>query len=298
MKVVISGGTGFIGTALTKALVAKGYEVVILTRDTSQTSPFGDSVSYSAWANINDAILGAKAVVNLAGESLAGRRWTESLKKKIVSSRVDTTSAIVSALNACPSAQRPSVLVSASAVGYYGDSGDTILTEESPAGSDFLADVSRYWESHANAAPKGVRVVTPRIGVVLHPDGGALEKMILPFKLGLGGPLGTGNQYFPWIHLDDMVRIFIESIENEGLSGAVNASAPNIVTMSQFTSALGKVLSRPTLFKVPEFALNLALGESSSVVTASMRMIPAKLQSIGFEWKFNTIDESLRDLLR
>ncbi len=298
MKVVISGGTGFIGTALTKALVSKGYEVVILTRDTSRSTPFGDSVSYATWADINGAILGAKGVVNLAGEPLGGRRWTESLKKKIVSSRVDTTSAIVKAMNAVPTDQRPSVFVSASAVGYYGDSGDEVLTEDSPAGSDFLADVCRYWESHANAAPKGVRVVIPRIGVVLHPDGGALEKMLLPFKLGLGGPLGTGNQYFPWIHLDDMVRIIIEGVENESLSGAVNASAPNIVTMSQFAAALGKVLSRPTLFKVPGFALSLALGESAVVVTASQRMIPAKLQSIGFAWKFTTIEDALRDLLK
>jgi uncharacterized protein (TIGR01777 family) len=143
-----------------------------------------------------------------------------------------------------------------------------------------------------------VRVVTPRVGVVLHPDGGALEKMILPFKLGVGGPLGTGNQYFPWIHLDDMIRIFIESIENVSLSGAVNSSAPNIVTMSEFASALGKVLSRPTIFKVPEFALNLALGESSIVVTASMRMVPSKLESAGFKWKFDHVEDALRDLLK
>jgi uncharacterized protein len=298
MKVVISGGTGFIGSALTKSLVDKGYQVVILTRDPSKSSSKSSSVSYAAWADINEAVAGSTAVINLAGESLAGRRWTETLKKKIVSSRVETTSAIVKAINAAPVEQRPKVFVSASAVGYYGDSGDTVLTEDSPAGNDFLAGVCRLWESHANAAPKGVRVVTPRIGVVLHPDGGALEKMLLPFKLGLGGPLGSGDQYFPWIHLDDMVRIFIEGVENENLSGPVNASAPNIVTMSQFASALGKVLSRPTLFKVPGFALNLALGESSSVVTASMNMVPAKLQGVGFTWKFDQVEDALKDLLR
>lgn len=298
MKVVVSGGTGFIGSALTKALVAKGYHVVVLTRNASKSPNKSSSVSYASWSDINDAVSGSIAVVNLAGESIAGRRWTEELKKKIVTSRVATTSAVVSAIHAAPAELRPMVFVSASAVGYYGDSSDAVLTEDTPAGSDFLSDVCRLWESHAHAVPKGVRVVTPRIGVVLHPDGGALEKMLLPFKLGIGGPLGTGNQYFPWIHLDDMVRIFIESIENEHISGAVNASAPNIVTMSQFASALGKVLSRPTVFKVPGFALSLALGESAVVVTASQRMVPAKLQALGFDYKFSYVEDALRDLLR
>jgi len=298
MKVVVSGGTGFIGSALTKALVSKGYQVVILTRNPSKSQGKGSSISYAAWSDINEAVSGSLGVINLAGESIAGRRWTEELKKKIITSRVESTSAIVKAINATPAELRPKVFVSASAVGYYGDSGDTILTEDSPAGSDFLADVCRLWESHAHAAPKDVRVVTPRIGVVLHPDGGALEKMILPFKLGIGGPLGTGNQYFPWIHLDDMVNIFVESIENDHISGAVNASAPHSVTMSQFASALGKVLSRPTLFKVPGFALSLALGESAVVVTASQRMVPVKLESLGFGWKFRNVEDALRDLLR
>lgn len=297
MKVVVSGGTGFLGTALTKALVDKGYSVAILTRNPNKADSGLKDVTYVHWDDARKAIDGSLAVVNLAGESLGGRRWTDSLKKKIISSRVETTSAVVKAIIDTPEERRPKVLVSASAVGYYGDSGDKILTESTPVGDDFLAGVCRLWESHAHAAPKGVRVVTPRIGVVLHPDGGALEKMLLPFKLGLGGPLGSGNQYFPWIHLDDMIRIFIESIENEGIEGAVNASSPNIVTMSEFASALGSVLSRPTLFKVPEFALNLALGESSIVVTASQRMVPEKLQKLGFEWKFPNVDGALRDLL-
>lgn len=297
MKVVVSGGSGFLGTALTNALVAKGYSVVILTRNPQKGSPIQNDVSYIHWDDAHKAVDGSLAVVNLAGESLAGRRWTESLKKKIISSRVETTSAVVKAITDTPADRRPKVLVSASAVGYYGDSGDKILTESTPAGDDFLAGVCRLWESHAHAAPKGVRVVTPRIGVVLHPDGGALERMLLPFKLGLGGPLGSGNQYFPWIHLEDMIRIFIESIENETIEGAVNSSAPNIVTMSEFASAMGKALSRPTLFKVPEFALYLALGESSIVVTASQRMVPEKLLKAGFEWKFQYVDDALRDLL-
>lgn len=297
MKVVVSGGTGFLGTALTNTLVAKGYSVVILTRNPQKVTHTQNDVSYIHWDDAQKAVDGSIAVVNLAGESLAGRRWTESLKKKIISSRVETTTAVVKAITDTPAGRRPKVLVSASAVGYYGDSGDKILTESTPAGDDFLAGVCRLWESHANTAPKGVRVVTPRIGIVLHPDGGALEKMLLPFKMGLGGPLGSGNQYFPWIHLDDMIRIFIESIENETIEGTVNSAAPNIVTMSEFATALGKVLSRPTLFKVPEFALNLALGESSIVVTASQRMVPEKLLNAGFEWKFNNVDDALRDLL-
>lgn len=297
MKVVVTGGTGFLGSALTTALVEKGYTVAILTRNPQKGNAEVPDVSYVHWNDILKAIDGSVAVVNLAGESLGGRRWTESLKKRIISSRVETTSAVVKAIAETPSERRPRVLVSASAVGYYGDSGDSILTESTPAGTDFLAGVCRLWESHAHAAPKGVRVVTPRIGVVLHPDGGALEKMLLPFKLGLGGPLGNGKQYFPWIHLDDMVRIFIEAIENETLEGAVNASSPNIVTMSAFAEALGKVLSRPTLFKVPAFALSLALGESSIVVTASQRMVPDKLLHSGFKWKFPEVEGALQDLL-
>ena len=298
MKIVISGGTGFIGKALTTALIQKGYEIVILTRDPSRAAADHGSVTHAAWSDINRAVDGSTAVINLAGEPLGGRRWTEKLKKKILASRVETTSAIVKAINATQVDRRPNVFVSASAVGYYGDGGDRILTEDSPAGDDFLAGVCRLWESHAIATPKGVRLVLPRIGVVLHPDGGALQKMLLPFKMGIGGPLGEGNQYFPWIHLDDMVRILIYCVENEALSGPVNASAPKIVTMGEFASKLGKVLSRPTLLKVPSMALRLVLGESAQVVTASQRMIPAKLSAAGFKWNFESLEDALRDLLR
>lgn len=298
MKIVVSGGTGMIGGALVDRLVKAGHSIVILTRSPQQATHPSDNVTFASWSQVESAISGSGAVVNLAGESIAGRRWTVELKKSILSSRVDATSAIVKAINRMSPEQRPKVFVSASAVGFYGDSGDRILTENSPAGGDFLAGVCRMWEAEARGIDKSVRLVIPRIGIVLHPSGGALQKMLLPFKLGIGGPLGSGDQYFPWIHLDDMVSILIECIENESFKGPINAVAPNAVTMNEFSHVLAKTLHRPSLFKVPSFALNLALGESAAAVTGSQRVLPEKLDQFNYNWHFAQLNEALRDLLK
>jgi uncharacterized protein (TIGR01777 family) len=298
MKVVVSGGTGMIGGTLVDRLVKAGHSIVILTRSPQQATHPSDNVTFASWSQVESAISGSGAVVNLAGESIAGRRWTVELKKSILSSRVDATSAIVKAINRMSPEHRPKVFVSASAVGFYGDSGDRILTENSPAGGDFLAGVCRMWEAEARGIDKSVRLVIPRIGIVLHPSGGALQKMLLPFKLGIGGPLGSGDQYFPWIHLDDMVTILMECIENESFEGPINAVAPKVVTMNEFSHVLAKILHRPSLFKVPSFALNLALGESAAAVTGSQRVLPEKLDQLSYNWRFAHLDEALRDLLK
>jgi uncharacterized protein (TIGR01777 family) len=298
MKIVVSGGTGLIGGALIDRLVKAGHSIVILTRSPQKATHPSDNVTFASWSQVESAISGSGAVVNLAGESIAGRRWTVELKKSILSSRVDATSAIVKAINRMSPEHRPKVFVSASAVGFYGDSGDRILTENSPAGGDFLAGVCRMWEAEARGIDKSVRLVIPRIGIVLHPSGGALQKMLLPFKLGIGGPLGSGDQYFPWIHLDDMVTILMECIENESFEGPINAVAPKVVTMNEFSHVLAKILHRPSLFKVPSFALNLALGESAAAVTGSQRVLPEKLDQLSYNWRFAHLDEALRDLLK
>jgi uncharacterized protein len=298
MKIVVSGGTGMIGGALIDRLVERDFTVVVLTRSPQKASHSSPKVSFASWAEVGNAISGSDAVVNLAGESIAGRRWTIELKKRILASRVDATSAIVKTINAMPASERPKVLVSASAVGFYGDCADRVLTENSPAGGDFLAGVCRMWEAEAHGLDKSVRLVIPRIGVVLHPSGGALQKMLLPFKLGIGGPLGSGDQYFPWIHLDDMVNILLTSIENESYEGPINAVAPNGVTMTEFAQVLAKTLHRPSLFKVPTFALNLAFGESAAAVTGSQRVIPEKLNHQEFPWRFARLEDALRDLLK
>jgi len=298
MKIVVSGGTGMIGGALIDKLVALGHHIVVLTRSPQNASHASPQVSFAAWTEVTKAVTGADAVVNLAGESIAGRRWTVELKKRILSSRVEATSAIVKAINTTTIEERPKVLVSASAVGYYGNAADRILTESSPAGGDFLAGVCRMWEAEAHGLDKSVRLVIPRIGVVLHPSGGALQKMLLPFKLGVGGPLGSGDQYFPWIHLDDMVNILLEAIQNESMQGPVNATAPNVVTMNEFAHVLAKTLHRPSIFKVPTFALNLAFGESAAAVTGSQRVVPEKLNQAQYPWRFARLDEALKDLLK
>lgn len=298
MKIVVSGGTGMIGGALIDKLVEGGHTIVVLTRSPLKSSHFSPLVSFASWNDVAKVISGAGAVVNLAGESIAGRRWTIDIKKRILSSRVDATSTIVKAINAMSADLRPKVLVSASAVGYYGDAGDRVLTENSPAGGDFLAGVCRMWEAEARGLDKSVRLVIPRIGIVLHPSGGALQKMLLPFKFGVGGPLGSGDQYFPWIHLDDMVNILLESIENESLEGPINAVAPNVVTMTDFARVLAKTLHRPSVFKVPAFALNLAFGESAAAVLGSQRVIPEKLDQLKYSWHFVSLEEALKDLLQ
>lgn len=277
MKVVITGGSGFIGRAIAERLRAGGHTVTAVSL---RTPP-----AFEVFA-------GCDAVVHLAGEPVA-QRWTAAAKQRILNSRVQGTRTLVTALRQQP----PAVLVSASAIGYYGSRGDEILTEDSPPASDFLGQVAVAWEQEARAAEAfGVRVVTPRIGVVLGRGGGALQKMALPFRFGVGGRLGDGKQWTSWIHLDDLIALVEFSIATATLRGAVNAVAPNPVTNATFTRELAAALHRPALFPVPAAALKLLLGEMSQVVLASQRVIPEAALRAGFQFRFTEVGEALRQI--
>jgi len=277
MKFVITGGSGFIGRAIAKRLRASGHTVTAVSLRTPP-SP--------------QVFAGCEAVIHLAGEPVA-QRWTAAAKERIVNSRVQGTRTLVAALRQQP----PAALISASAIGYYGSRGDEILTEESPPGSDFLGQVAVAWEQEARAAEAfGVRVVTPRIGVVLGRGGGALPKMALPFRFGVGGRLGDGRQWTSWIHLDDLIALVEFSIATTAVRGAVNAVAPNPVTNAAFTRELAKVLHRPAIFPVPAVALKLLLGEMSQVVLASQRVIPQAVLRAGFQFRFTEVSAALRQI--
>ncbi len=300
-RIVVTGATGFIGVALTRALRASGHRVVALVRDPARAAArLGGEIECVAWDGVTPpaaaALEGALGVVHLAGEPIAGARWTPARKAAIVRSRTESTGAVVAGLAACH--ERPPVLVSASAVGYYGSRGDDWLVEDASTGDDFLAHVCRGWENAAlGAAQLGVRVVTPRIGLVLADGGGALDKMLRPARLGLGGPLGSGRQWWSWIHREDLVALLMLALHDVSLRGPVNAVAPEPVTNAEFAATLGCVLRRPALLPAPAFALRLALGEMADMLLASQRVRPSRAAASGFAWQFGTLEPALRDLL-
>jgi uncharacterized protein (TIGR01777 family) len=274
MNIAVTGGSGFIGKALTGHLQAAGHHVTAIS---IRNAP------------ARDVFAGCDAVVNLAGEPVA-QRWTAAARERIRNSRVEGTRKLVAALREQP----PRILVSASAIGYYGSRGDEVLTEDSQPAADFLAKVCVDWEREAHAAEAlGVRVVTPRLGVVLGPNGGALAQMLLPFKLGVGGRLGTGRQCMSWIHLDDVVSLIEFAIVNETLSGPVNATAPTPVTNAEFTRALATVLHRPAVLPVPAFAVKLLFGEMSQVILGSQRAIPEVASRAGFSFRYSEVGRAL-----
>ena len=297
MKVVIAGGTGFLGRPLGDALAAQGHTVVVLTRGASATRPNG--IRLVPWTPDGDTgpfareIDGADAVVNLAGESIAGARWSPEHMRKILDSRVKGTRSLTEAIAAA--AAPPAVLVSGSAVGYYGPRGDEIVTEETAPGSDFLGRVCVHWEAEANRATSArTRVVCLRTGLVLARDGGALPKMLPPFKLFAGGPVGSGRQYWPWIHRDDWIALVRWVIGQSTVSGAVNATAPNPVTNAVFAEALGAAMHRPALLPAPAFALRLLLGEmADALLLSGQRAIPAKAQHQWFTFQHENITAAL-----
>lgn len=303
MKVVLSGGTGFIGKALLKALVTKGHTVVILTRnpdavkhlasETITLAPW-DGKSVGIWA---DHLNEADAVINLAGEPVVGKRWSAEQKSRIVNSRVEGTKALVSAI--AQSRRKPSVLINASAVGYYGHVENGDVAESHPKGKGFLGDTCELWEESARAAERfGVRVVCLRIGIVLEKDGGALSKMIPPFQFFVGGPLGSGRQWVPWIHRDDVIGVILYALEHSNLSGPVNTTAPHPVPMKEFCASLGKVMGRPSWAPVPSFALRILLGEQSEVLLTGQRVIPKKLAEAGYPFRYPHLDVALAALLK
>ena len=303
MKVVVTGATGFVGRPLVRELIARGHDVVAWTRDPARARIHLPALcAVEAWdphaATDPAQLRGVDAIVHLAGESVAGGRWTKERKSEILDSRVDSSRSIVDALQAMPSAERPRALISASAIGFYGDRGDEELTERSAAGEGFLADVCRAWEGEvARADALGVRTVSVRVGVVLGRDGGALQAMLPPFRLGGGGRVGSGRQWMSWVHLDDLVALFAHALENDQLTGLVNGTAPNPVTNARFTTELGRVLARPTILPVPTIALRVLLGEMSTILFASQRVIPERTLASGFAFRWPELGPALESLL-
>lgn len=302
MKIIVTGATGLIGSALVPALLADGYSVTCLTRGSSSSPPHRGTTSarWNPEAGEIDkkALEGCDAAVHLAGESIAEGRWTDEKKRRIVESREKGTRLIAESLAALHS--RPKVLVSASAIGYYGDRGAEVLDEGSSSGKDFLSDVCRRWEAAADPARgAGIRVVHPRIGVVLSSEGGALGKMLTPFKMGVGGKIGSGEQYMSWVALDDVVGAIKLALKDDSLEGAVNTVAPGAVTNAEFTKTLGNVLGRPTFFAVPSFAARLAFGEmADELLLSSTRVEPKRLRATNYQFAYTQLEAALRHVLR
>ncbi len=254
-------------------------------------------MQYVGWEDdLVEVVNSCDCIINLAGESLFGQRWTNEVKSSIYDSRILTTRKLVALIEKAE--KKPELFISASAVGIYGDHGDTILDESTPAGSDFLAEVCKDWEKEAlKASEYGVRVAIPRIGIVLEENGGVIEKMLLPFKLFIGGPIGSGNQYVPWVHMTDLCNAILYPIENNELKGQYNVCSPEPQPMNVLADTLGKVLNRPSFFKVPESLLKLVLGEAAQPVLGSLRVQPKVLQINGFVFEFEDLEEALADII-
>jgi uncharacterized protein (TIGR01777 family) len=301
MHIVIAGGSGFLGTSLTQALVTEGHDVTILTRHNPPPAarPHVSSVPWTpngmigAWAN---TINGADAVINLAGESIAAKRWSAAQKQQLRDSRLLATRSLTSAVRRA--ARTPAAFISGSAVGYYGDRGEETLTETSPPGSDFLAELAKQWEAAATDIAQVTRVALIRTGIVLDREGGALPRMLPPFKMFVGGPLGSGTQYMPWIHKDDWVRLVSWTLTHEGARGPLNATSPAPVTNAEFSKALGRVMKRPSLLPAPAFALRIALGDmADALLLSSQRALPVRATDLGFSFRYANIDDALASVL-
>jgi uncharacterized protein len=301
MKILITGATGLVGSALTQDLQRVGHTVCRLMRpgssDGAKNSQGFDVTWNPETGELGGAAVGADAVVNLAGASIAGARWTPARKQLIRSSRVETTRAMVNALSKMTA--RPRVLVSASAVGYYGNRGDERLTEDSASGSDFLSEIAREWEAEAvKAESLAIRVVRPRFGVILAKHGGALPQMMRPFKFGVGGKLGSGQQWMSWITLDDVIAILRLAIENGTIRGALNTVSPQPIQNAAFTKILAQVMHRPAIFPAPAFALRLALGEmADALLLASQRALPTKLDKLNYKFLHPDLPAALQSVL-
>ena len=300
MRIVVAGGSGFLGRALVHACRADGHEVTVLTRrprdaDDVRWSPGAESsrTASGSWAT---ALEHSDAVVNLAGEGIADSQWTESRKRAILESRVAATRALASAIRAC--AHPPRVLLSASGVGFYGTRGDETLTEDSTPGADFLAAVCRAWEQETSAAAGVARIVLLRTGLVLARDGGALPRMAMPFRFFVGGRVGSGRQFMSWIHLADWVGMVRWALSNAEVAGALNVTAPSPVTNDQFTVELANAMHRPALIPVPALALRVLLGRemADSLILDGQRALPAKAQRLGYRFAFSTVGPALRDV--
>lgn len=301
MKIAIAGATGFVGSRLVAQLQAQGHQVIILTRSPQQASNrFGQAqiVGYNPLKSgeWQQSISGCDAVINLAGEPIAEKRWTPAQKRSILDSRQLGTQKIVEAINLATI--KPQVLINASAIGYYGTSETSKFDETSPAGTDFLAEVCTAWETAAQAVTaNGTRVVILRLGIVLGENGGVLGKMLAPFSAFVGGPIGSGNQWFSWIHRDDVVKLIITALNDTKMQGVYNATAPNPITMTEFAQTIGTVMNRPSWLPVPNFALEAMLGEGAIVVLQGQQVVPTRTLAQGFDFQYSTLKPALSAIL-
>lgn len=301
MRITVTGATGMLGRQLVGELLDRGDEVTVLSRDAARAERLFDGrAQTAAWADPKgeqppaEALSGRDAVVHLLGEPVA-QRWTDDSRREIRDSRVLSTRNLVAALRDLPASERPSALVSQSASGYYGPRGDEPVTESEPPGDDFLARVCVDWEAAAREAEAlGVRVALPRTGVVLSDSGGALEKMLPPFRLGVGGPVAGGRQYVPWIHTDDVAGALVFCVDNAGAEGPLNLAAPEPVTNAELSKALGRVLHRPALAPVPGLAVKLLYGDMAQIVTTGVRAVPSRLGELGYEFRQPGLEAALR----
>jgi uncharacterized protein (TIGR01777 family) len=296
MKLIVTGASGFIGTALCRQLLQQGHVLVLFTRGSPRDSASG----VRRWLHWTPGTLrdwdaeldGADGVINLAGEPIADKNWSAAQRRRLEKSRVDSTNVLV---QACAKAkQKPKFLINASAVGYYGPHGDEIITEEAPPGTDFLSLLCRNWEEEATKAEElGLRVVRLRTGIVLGPGGGALSKIVPQFKWFVGGPLGSGKQWMSWIHLEDQVRLIIHIVNDSQACGPINATAPNPVQNKQFSRVLGGVLHRPSWLPTPSFVLRVGFGEMADILLTGQRVVPAAAQKLGFEFRYPELRQAL-----
>ena len=300
MRVLITGGTGFIGGAVVRTLSDLGHTVIVLSRGHQPPSGREENIRLVHWPGPattipDEALDRIDAVINLAGESIGAGRWTRARRDRIFASRIDTTRSLVTGIAAMPT--KPKLLISGSAVGYYGPHNDEELTEASPPGGDFLAVVCSHWEEEAKAVIRsGVRLALIRTGLVLGP-GGVLPRMMLPFKFFAGGPVGSGRQVISWIHRKDLVGLIRFILENDHVSGPINATAPGPVTNRQFAKVLGRVMGRPSFLPTPGFALRLALGEMANLVLTGQRVVPKRALEYKFAFRYPELEGALRDVL-
>ncbi len=301
-KIIITGATGLIGTKLCNALIKRGDEITIFTRNILKGKrELPEAKKFVEWdyrkpEQWKSELNGKDAVIHLAGANLAGRRWSSQYKKIIISSRLDSTKNLILGMEEIE--EKPDLFICASAVGYYGDKDEELITEQSPASNDFLSELCKKWELEASKAEfLGIRRVSLRQAPVLSKNEGMIKEMKLPFNLFLGGPIGNGKQWLPWIHIEDLVNIYLFLLENKNITGPVNATSPNPVRMSEFADVMGKVLQRPSYFKIPKFLIRIIKGDLADSITASQRVIPKKLLDAGFDFNFKDVQTSLRDLL-
>lgn len=292
MQVVVTGASGLVGSALIDELRKRSTTITAVSRDPG-SQPQAAGITWIGWDGLTDAVAGAAGVVHLAGAGIVDKRWSASRKAELRSSRVERTRQVVEAIN--ESGEKPAALVTASAIGYYGDTGERVVTENTAPGNDFLARLCQDWEGAA--ADAEVRTVNLRFGIVLSTAGGALARLLLPFRFGLGGPIGRGRHFWSWLHIDDAVGLIMHALSTPDLSGPVNATAPSPARNAEFSRALGAALGRPALMPVPPPALQLLLGEASTVLTASQRVMPDRALAAGYQFEHSELEPALRSLV-